>query len=72
MFLNSSLASAVAFPIFLLSLAFRDGAKIEIAQAQKKLEHRQKKANFEDAIVKNIEQIRETLLNANRIHLERV
>ena len=53
------------------SLGYSEGAKIEFAQAQKELANRQKKANYEDALVQNLESIRETLLNANRIHLER-
>ena len=53
------------------SFSFREGAKIDLAQAQKKLRHWQKKANFEDGLVTRLEAIRETLLNANQIHLER-
>ena len=52
-------------------LCFRESAKIAFAQAQKKLASCQKKTNFEDALVKNLENFRETLLNANQIHLER-
>jgi hypothetical protein len=50
---------------------FRESAKIAFVQAQKKLASCQKKTNFEDALVKNLENVRETLLNANQIHLER-
>jgi hypothetical protein len=45
------------------SFSFREGAKIDIAQAQKILRHWQKKANFEDGLVTRLEAIRETLLN---------
>jgi hypothetical protein len=53
----------------LWSLGRSEGAKIEFAQAQKELANRQKKANYEDAIVQNLESIRETLLNANIIQV---
>ena len=54
-------------PFLLCAVRFRESAKIAFVQAQKKLASCQKKANFEDGLVKNLERLRETLLNANQI-----
>ena len=48
------------------SLAFRESAKIAFAQSQNKLKACQKKANYEDGLVRNLEMARDVLLNANQ------
>lgn len=48
-----------------------EGARIDIEDAQKKFAECQNKVNFEQTTVNNLSIIRETLLNANQLHIER-
>ena len=56
---------------FSIALQFKESAKTAFLQARKKLESAQKKSNYEDGLVRNLEMARDVLMNANQTHLER-
>ena len=46
-------------------------AKIDLANAQRAVQECENKCRYEDTLVRNLEVLREALLQANRDHLER-